>query len=64
MIIWTRKSAAQYCMLDDTIEWILQRQKDEPKLVVACLMGLLNTALVSIQTATQYNTFLAHVSLN
>ncbi len=48
LIIW--KSAAQYCMSDDTMELILQRQKEGPKMVAVYLQGLLNTALVSLRT--------------
>ncbi len=47
-IIW--RSAAQYCMTEDTIELILEREKGEPKLVEMNMKSLLNAALISVRT--------------
>ncbi len=47
-IIW--KSAAQYCMSEDTIDLIMQREKGGPKLVARYLMSLMNAALISVRT--------------
>lgn len=46
--IWL--SAAKYCMTDETIESILQREKKEPQLLHVYMLGLLNTALVCVRT--------------
>lgn len=48
LLIW--KSAAKYCMSDDTIEMILQLQKQDPQSVIVYMQGLLNTALVCVRT--------------
>ena len=48
MLIW--KSAAKYCMSDDTIQLILKMHEKDPQDVQVYLEGLLNTALVCIRT--------------
>jgi hypothetical protein len=48
LLIW--KSAAKYCMSDDTIQMILTMHEKDPHDVQVYLEGLLNTALVCVRT--------------
>jgi hypothetical protein len=48
LLIW--KSAAKYCMSDDTIHMILTMLEKDPHDVQVYLEGLLNTALVCVRT--------------
>ena len=47
-MIW--RSAAHYCMTEDTIDSILEREKGEPKLVEKYLKSFLQAALISMRT--------------